>query len=162
MRLRRADAGTRREAPEVAEPRVPDRTIERLLGVRKQRLERFERERREAREHWRGRRDALRLAKLAWRDAREGAAEHWRQARARFFAMETDSRQFRAAQGGYERMKRDTAQRLLAWRERAGQSRAAGSAFFAAHHRLAEARRQQEKLDILRQHIKESERRHDD
>ncbi|WP_229426889.1 hypothetical protein [Massilia atriviolacea] len=152
----------RREAVDVIEARVPDRTIERLLGVRKHRLERFERERREARERWRARRDALRQAKLAWRSAREGASEHWRQARAQFFAMETDSRQFRAAQGGYERMKRDTGQRLLAWREHAGGSRAAGADFFAAHRQLAEARRQQEKLDILRQHIKDTERRHDD
>ncbi|MYM99227.1 hypothetical protein GTP90_35865, partial [Rugamonas sp. FT81W] len=39
----------RREPVEVIEPRVPDRTLERLSGVRKQRLERLERERREAR-----------------------------------------------------------------------------------------------------------------
>jgi hypothetical protein len=162
MSARRAEGKRRREAVDVAEPRVPDRTIERLLGVRKHRLERFERERRDAREHWRGQRAALRLDKLAWRAARAAAAAHWQQARARFFAMDIDSRQFRAAQGGYERMKRDTAQRLLAWRDQAGACRVAGAAFFAAQHQLKQARRQQEKLDILREHIKEMERPHDD
>ncbi|MFB9241750.1 hypothetical protein IV454_18925 [Massilia antarctica] len=154
--------GHRREPVEVAEARVPDRTIERLLGVRKQRLERLERERLQAREHWRQRRGAQRLAKLAWREARHSAAAHWQRARQQFFAMETDSRQFRAAQGGYERMKRATGQRLLAWRESAGASRAAGAAFFVAHRHLREVRRQLEKLDILRAHIKAMERRHDD
>lgn len=152
----------RREAVDVAEPRVPDRTLERLLGVRKHRLERLEREQRDAREQWRQRRGALRQAKLSWRDARQEAFDHWQRARQQFFAMETDSREFRAAQGGYERMKRDTGQRLLAWRDRAGESRAAGAVFFAAHRQLRDARRQQEKLDILREHIKATERRHDD
>ncbi|MFS2008032.1 hypothetical protein ACEN9F_30935 [Duganella sp. CT11-25] len=155
-------SAVRREAVEVVEPRLPDRTLERLLGVRKHRLERLERERRDAREHWRQQRTALRLAKLLWRGARQAATTHWQQARQQFFAMETDSLQFRAAQGGYERMKRDTGQRLLAWRETAVASREAGAAFFAAHRQLRDARRQQEKLDILREHIRATERRYDD
>lgn len=157
-----ARGAARREPVELAEPRVPDRTLERLLGVRKNRLERLEREQRDAREQWRQRRGALRQAKLLWRGARLAADQHWQNARRQFFAMETDSRQFRADQGGYERMKRDTGQRLLAWRESAVAGRAAGAVFFAAHRQLREARRQQEKLDILREHIRATERRHDD
>ncbi|MYM99274.1 hypothetical protein GTP90_36140, partial [Rugamonas sp. FT81W] len=111
---------------------------------------------------WRQQRAALRLAKLLWRSARQAATAHWQQARQQFFAMETDSRQFRAAQGGYERMKRDTGQRLLAWRDNATASRAAGAEFFAAHRRLQNARKQQEKLDLLREHIRTGTRHHDD
>jgi hypothetical protein len=152
----------RREPVEVAEPRAPDRTLERLIGVRKHRLERLERERRDARDHWRQTRAALRLTKLLWRGARQAASDHWDHARQQFFAMETDSRQFRAAQGGFERMKRETGQRLLAWRDNVAGSRAAGSAFFAAHDRLRQARRQQEKLDMLREQMQLAERRYDD
>lgn len=152
----------RREPVEVLEPRIPDRTLDRLAGVRKQRLERLERERRDSRSTWRQQRAALRLAKLLWRNARQATNEHWQQARQQFFAMETDSRQFRAAQGGYERMKRDTGQRLLVWRENAMASRTAGAEFFAAHRRLQNARKQHEKLDLLREHILTGTRHHDD
>ena len=157
-----ARGAVRREPVDVAEPRVPDRTLERLLGVRKHRLERLERAQRDAREQWRRGRGALRQARLLWRAARQDAADHWQRARQQFFAMETDSRQFRADQGGYERMKRDTGQRLLAWRDGAAAARAAGAVFFAAHRHLRDARRQQEKLDILRQHIKSMEQPHGD
>ncbi len=150
----------KREAPDVPEPRVVDRTLDRLLGVRKQRLERLEREQREARRAWRAGRELLAGAKRRWREEREAAAEFWRGARADFFAMETSSGQFRAAKAGFERMKRQAAEQLLAWREQRAACRADGGAYFAAHEQLRQARRQQEKLSLFRDEIQSEALRH--
>ena len=67
-------AGKRKREPvEVREPSRRDRTLERVLAVRKQRMERLERERTAAREAWRARRTTLRAVRQQWRGAVQAA-----------------------------------------------------------------------------------------
>ena len=75
---------SKREVVDVAEPRRPDRSLDQLLQVRKQRLGRLERERSSARETWRSSRQALRDYKLRKREAVSQAAQFWQESRARF------------------------------------------------------------------------------
>ena len=155
-------ARSRREAVDIREPKARDRTLERLLGVRKQRLERLERESLEARQSWRATRAQLHRQKLAWRQALEDAQDFWQRARAQFFAMETSSGQFRAAKGGFNRMKTEAAQLRLEWRETLAAGRRDGTAFFAARQRLSDARHQQEKLKLFDDELRLAEAVHDD
>ncbi len=152
----------KREVVDVREPKVRDKTLDRLIGVRKHRLERLERESRDARHAWRDARGQLRAHKLQWRDAVEAAQAFWREARARFFAMESSSGQFRAAKGGFNRLKLQAAQHLLEWRETLAACGAAGAAFFAARQRLFQAKHQQEKLNLFRDQLRLAEIDHDD
>jgi hypothetical protein len=147
---------------DVAEPKARERTLERLIGVRKQRLERLERESRDARHAWRDARLALGHGKRRWRQARLDAEQHWQQARRQFFAMEIGSGQFRAAKGAFARLKRQAAQLLLEWREQLAACQSAGAAFFAALERLRQGRRQQEKLQLFSDEMRLLENRHDD
>ena len=57
---------SKREVVDVAEPKVPDKRLDQLLHVRKQRLGRLERERNEARQLWRARRPPSCVRRPPW------------------------------------------------------------------------------------------------
>lgn len=145
---------SKREVVDVAEPKVPDKRLDQLLHVRKQRLGRLERERNEARQLWRTRREALHVCKLARRDALAQATEYWRTSRAEFFQMTITSGQFRKAKAVYERMKEDAARRYLLWQEELARCGQAQTHFFTALEQVLLANRQQEKLGILRDELR--------
>jgi hypothetical protein len=145
---------SRREVIDVLERKVEDKSLDKLLNVRKQRLDRFERERIEARQAWRKTRVELREAKERWRVAEQEAKDHWQQAREEFFRMATTSGEFRRAKGVYDRMKWEAKELKLACGEFVKRSKAARTAFFEARQRALDANRQQEKLGILRDEIR--------
>jgi hypothetical protein len=144
----------KREVVDVPEPKPEDKSLDKLLNVRKQRIDRFERERREAREAWREKRQALRQAKLDWRAAKENAKEFWRQARAEFLGMVITSGQYQRAKAMYQRLKDEAAQQHLHCLEHAATCRAAVTEFFQARVRVLTANMQQEKLTILRDEVR--------
>lgn len=143
-----------REPIEVPEPKRPDKSIDMLISVRKNRTARFERELSRAREEWREARVGLHQAKQNWRDALAAANDEWQRAREEFFRMTTTSGQFRKAKAIYERTKAAAGQLRLEAREAAKQCRTLGGKFFEATEQLAQMRRQQEKLGILRDEIR--------
>lgn len=145
----------RREVVDVPEPRRPDQSLARLLHVRKQRLGRLERERNEARQHWRACRAMLRERKLARRQAVTAAHEFWRAAREGFLRMTTTSGDLRKAKATYERMKEDAARLYLDWQEELARCDAAQRTFFDALACVLAANRQQEKLTILNDELRQ-------
>lgn len=149
--------GARREPVDVAERRVPDRRLDQLLHVRRQRLNRFERERNEARQAWRARRRELGALKARWRRARDEALAEWQAARAAFSDMTITSGEFKKAKAVYERMKQAASQLRVDWQEARLGCRGAGAAFFAARLAVLEAQRQQEKLGVLRDELRAQE-----
>lgn len=145
----------KREVVDVPEPRRPDQSLARLLHVRKQRLGRLERERNEARQHWRAARATLRERKEAWRHAVDAAHRFWQAARASFLQMSTTSGELRKAKAAYERMKEEAARVHLGWREQLNCCDAAQRMFFEALERVLAANRQQEKLGILNDELRQ-------
>lgn len=139
-----------REVVDLPESRKPDTSLDNLLAVRRQRLERLERERGEARLAWRAARAALRAQRQGWRRARQETADFWQQARQEFFSMTTTSGEFRRAKAVYIRMQTQVSQLLLECREAVLPCRASRATFFAARRRVREANLQCEKLSILR------------
>ncbi|AKU22907.1 hypothetical protein [Massilia sp. NR 4-1] len=144
----------KREVADVPEPKRPDRRLDQLLHVRKQRLGRLERERGTAREAWRSCRQSLRECKLRKREALQQAVQFWQEARASFLGMTITSGQFHVAKARYERMKEDAAQLNLRCQETVRRCRAAGTRYFAANEEVQRAQRQQEKLGILRDEMR--------
>lgn len=144
----------KREVVDVAEPRRPDRSLDQLLLVRKQRLGRLERERSSARESWRASRQALHDYKLRKREAVRQAAQFWQEARARFLQMTITTGQFHLAKARHARMKDEAASLNLRCQEAVRESRFAGARFFAARDEARRAQRQQEKLGIMRNELK--------
>jgi len=151
-------ARARREPIEVIEPKPQDTSLDNLIGVRRQRLNRLERERREAHEAWRGQRAALSKAKHSWRNAVAAAQDFWRQERAGFLRMTITSGQFRKAKAAYERMKNEAAKLHTQAKEQVHGARGAGHAFFEARQRVMEINRQVEKLGMLRDEIRAAAR----
>jgi hypothetical protein len=145
---------SKREVIEVVEPKAEDRSLDKLINVRKQRLDRLERERIEARQAWRKSRTDLRDAKMRWRAAVKEANAYWQQAREAFFAMTMNSGDFRRAKGVYDRMKWEAKEMRLACNEYVKRCKAAGDDYFEARLRALEANKQQEKLGILRDEIR--------
>lgn len=150
-------APARREVVDVPERRPPDRRLDQLLHVRKQRLSRFERERNEARQAWRAQRRALSTLKQRWRSAHRDAHEQWRASRAAYAAMTITSGEFKKAKAVYERMKKEASQLRVDWQEQRAACRVAGSAYFAARLVVLQANRQQEKLGMLRDEVRAQE-----
>jgi hypothetical protein len=144
----------RREVIDVPERKVEDRSLDKLLNVRKQRLDRLERERIEARKAWRKTRDELHEANERWKVAEKEAIEHWVQAREEFFRMATTSGEFRRAKGVYDRMKWDAKELKLACGEFVKRCKTSRTGFFEARRRALDANKQQEKLGILRDEIR--------
>lgn len=147
-------ARSKREPVDVAEKKPEDKRLDKLMGVRHQRLDRLERERLDARQAWRDARARLRQAKCSWRDAMQQAQQYWQEARTSFFQMTITSGKFRQSKAAYDRMKENAALQRLAARELVASCRDGGHVFFAAHQVLADARRQQEKLSILRDELR--------
>jgi hypothetical protein len=145
---------SKREVIEVVEPKAEDRSLDKLINVRKQRLDRLEREKIEAREAWRKSREVLHDAKMRWRTAVQEANTYWQEAREAFFAMSMTSGDFRRAKGVYDRMKWEAKEIRLTCNEFVKRGRSAGSDFFEARLRALEATKQQEKLGILRDEIR--------
>ncbi|MGZ5801332.1 MAG: hypothetical protein ACXWJZ_11945 [Burkholderiaceae bacterium] len=141
---------SKREVIDVPEPGKQDKSLDKLIVVRKQRIERLERERVEARVAWRAERQALRTLKERWRKAVEAAQNGWQAARAEFFRMAMTSGQFRCAKAVYERMKEDAAQLHMECRAAVAPCKTKKTEFFEARRRVMDAHRQHEKLTMLR------------
>jgi DNA-binding XRE family transcriptional regulator len=147
----------RREVRDVPEASFDRDDLAKIIGVRKQRLDRLERESIQARSAWRATRAALRDAKQCWRTALQEAQDFWQQARTEFLTMTTTSGQFRKAKAHYERMKSLAAQRHLECREAVLSCKEKRTQFFEARRRVLEAKRQQEKLVMMRNEIRMSQ-----
>lgn len=145
---------SKREPVEVAEPKPEDKSLDKLLGVRKQRLDRMERERRDALTGWRMAREDLREAKLAWRAALESTRQFWAQARKDFMSMNTTSGGYQKSRAQYERMKLAAADERMLCLQALDQCRVRRGMFFAARARVLGAKRQQEKLTIIRDELR--------
>ncbi|KQV58039.1 hypothetical protein [Duganella sp. Root336D2] len=144
----------KREVVDVAEPRRPDRSLDQLLHVRKQRLARLERERSSARESWRSSRQALHDYKLRKREAVHQAAQFWQESRARFLQMTITTGEFHVAKARHARMNEEAASLNLRCHEAVRQSRLAGARFFEARAEARRAQKQQEKLGVMRDELK--------
>ena len=144
----------RREVTDVPERKPEDKSLDKLLNVRKHRLDRLERERLAARQAWRELRRELREQKTRWRDAVQAYKDYWQQARQDFFSMASTGGQFRKAKFVYERMKRDAAEMHAECIVIVGRSKDSKTGFFEARQRVLEANRQQEKLGILRDEMR--------
>jgi hypothetical protein len=145
---------SKREVVDVPEPKVQDRSLDKLIHVRKQRLGRLEIERNEARAAWRAARAELHAAKERWRAGERAAREFWKAARADFLSMATTSGQFRKAKAIYQRLQSAASELYLQAKQAVGICKERRVAFFAARRRVAEANLQQEKLNILRDEIR--------
>lgn len=150
---------SQREVIDVPEARPPDKSMDTLLKLRKQRIERFEQERRTTRAEWRRQRAGLRDLKERRRQALQDARDFWQQAREQFFSMVTTSGEYRKAKAIYERMKAEAAKLYEKWQDALGRCRSARTAFFVACKALSDARRQHEKLGLLRDEIRANSRR---
>jgi len=148
----------KREVIEVAEARKPDRSLDQLLHVRKQRLGRLEREQAGARAGWRSSRLALHELKLRKREAVEQAAQFWQDARASFLAMTITSGQFHLAKARHARLKDEAASLNLRCRETLRECRLARARFFEARAEARRAQRQQEKLGVMRDELRDLSR----
>lgn len=144
----------KREPTEVLEPKPEDKSLDKLLGVRKQRLDRLERERKESREAWRAQRAALREAKLRWREAVQSTKEFWAQARKEFLTMVTTSGQYQRSKAVYERMKQAAADEHVRCLESLEKCKTKRTIFFEMRERVLTAHRQQEKLTFMRDELR--------
>ena len=152
----------KREVIDVLEPKKPDKRLDKLITVRKSRLDRFEREKTQAREAWRESRKKLRKMKQDWRGAVVEADDFWREARAQFLRMTMTSGEIRVAKSVYEKMKSSAAQMRLNCREEVTVCKKACHAFFEALRQVKRANCEQEKLSILRDEIRLAARRSED
>lgn len=150
---------SKREVLDVPEARPPDRSLDQLLRLRKQRVERYEQERRQARENWREERALLRRRKQSRRDALAAAREYWQQARSQFIGMVMTSGQYRRAKAVYGRMKDAAAQLYLECQQAITRCRAARAGFFEADRELRAARLRHEKLSLLKEELRSINRR---
>lgn len=145
----------KREPIDVVEPKPEDRSLDKLLSLRKQRLNRLERERRESRENWSDARAALREAKLQWRAAVQNTKDYWAQARKEFLTMHTTSGQYQKGKAVYERMKQAAADERVRCLEELEECKTKRSIFFEARKRVRTANLQQEKLTIMRDELRQ-------
>lgn len=144
----------KREVVDVPEPKAEDKSLDRLINVRKQRMDRLERERRESREAWKARLAELHDTGRSWRAAKQAATDFWLDARAEFLNMVITNRQYQKAKAMYQHMKDVAADWYLKCHEAVANCRAARNAFFAAKLAVIQANKQQEKLSILRDEIR--------
>jgi hypothetical protein len=145
---------SKREPVDVLEPKPQDKTLDKLLGVRKQRLDRLERERKDSRDAWKAARAGFHEKKVQWRAAVEDAKAYWVQSRKEFLAMNTTSGQYQKSKAVYERMKQAATDQRVLCLEFLGKCKRKGSDFFAARERVLTANRQQEKLTIMRDELR--------
>jgi len=147
----------RREVVDVLERHTPDRRLDQLLHVRKQRQGRLDRERHDARRAWRDRRREANALKRRWREARQLAQTQWSAAREAFSEMRVTSGEFRKARAIYERMRKEAARLRVDSQQALRACRAAGAVFFEARRQAMQADRQQEKLGVLRDELRAAE-----
>jgi hypothetical protein len=145
---------SKREVVDVPERKVEDKSLDKLLYVRKQRLERLERARIDARSAWRDTRLDLHEKKEQWRQADRETHEFWQNARTEFFAKTITSGEIRKAKTIYERMKTEAAGMRLHCENAVGVCKEARNEFFAAREQAIQANKQQEKLTILRDEMR--------
>lgn len=145
---------SRREVIDVPETRPADKSMDMLLKLRKQRIERFEQERRSTRDEWRRQRAGLRDLKERRRQALQEAKDFWQQAREQFFSMVTTSGEYRKAKAVYERMKESAAKLYEKCLDTVKLCRSSRTAFFEACKALSDAQRQHEKLGMMRDEIR--------
>jgi hypothetical protein len=150
---------SRREVIDVPETRPPDKSLDLLLKLRKQRIERYEQERGLTRAQWRRQRAELRDLKERRRQALQDAKDYWQQARDQFLSMVTTSGQYRKAKAIYERMKESASKLYEECQGAVSRCRSSRTAFFEACKALRDAQRQHEKLGMLRDEIRLLNRR---
>jgi hypothetical protein len=141
--------GLRREPVDIPEPKRQDKSLPKLIGVHKRRLERLEWECFQARTNWRAARSVVARIKQDWRDAQQHAQDFWADARAEFFRMEISSGKFRTAKGAYERKKLEAEQIHIQARSAAQRARQAGHAYFLLKQLVRAGHVRSEKLTIL-------------
>lgn len=147
--------GLRREPVDLPEPKRQDKSLPKLIGVHKRRLERMEWECLQARDNWRELRVVVTKVKQEWRDAQQHARDFWADARAEFFRMEISSGKFRTAKAAYERKKLAAEQVHIRAREAAQNARQAGQAYFVLKQQVRAGHLRSEKLDILQKILHE-------
>ncbi len=147
--------GLRRELVDLPEPKRQDKSLPKLIGVHKRRLERMEWECLQARTHWRELRGSVAQVKQDWRNAQQHAKDFWADARAEFFRMEISSGKFRTAKGAYERKKLEAEQIHIQAREAAQRARQSGQAYFLLKQLVRAGHLRSEKLDILQKILHE-------
>lgn len=145
---------SRREVIDVPEIRPPDKSLDLLLKLRKQRIERYEQERGLARARWRQHRAELRDLKERRRQAVQDAKDYWQEARQQFFSMVTTTGQYRKAKAIYERMKESASKLYEECQEAVSHCRSSRTDYFEACKALRDAQRQHEKLGMLRDEIR--------
>ncbi len=145
---------SQREVIDIPEAVPRDKSLDKLIALRKQRLQRLERERDAARETWRSDRRNLRDEKQRWRMGVQASKDYWKAARAEFFSMATTSGQFRKAKAIYERMKIEAEEVHLDCRTIASRCKESRELFFNARKVAVEANRNHERLNILRDEIR--------
>ncbi len=147
--------GLRRELVDIPEPKRQDKSLPKLIGVHKLRLELMERECLQARTAWRELRTNVARVKQDWRNAQQHARDFWADARADFFRMEISSGKFRTAKGAYERKKLEAERIHIQAREAAQRARRAGQAYFMHKQLVRAGHLRSEKLDILQKILHE-------
>ena len=147
--------GLRREPVDVPEPKRQDKSLPKLIGVHKRRLERMEWECLQARSAWRELRESVAQVKQDWRDAQQHARDFWADARADFFRMEISSGKFRTAKGAYERKKLEAEQIHIQAREAAQRARQAGHGYFLLKQLVRAGHLRSEKLGMLQKILHE-------
>jgi hypothetical protein len=147
--------GLRREPVDLPEPKRQDKSLLKLIGVHKRRLERMEWECLQARDNWRELRVTVTKVKQDWRDAQQHAQDFWAEARAEFFRMEISSGKFRTAKGAYERKKLEAEQIHIQAREAAQCARKSGQGYFVLKQMVRDGHVRSEKLDILQKTVHE-------
>jgi hypothetical protein len=144
----------KRQVIDVPEKQPEDKRLDMLLHVRRQRLVSLEHECQAARMAWREQRRKLRDAKQRREIALQDAKDYWQQACKQFFSMVTTSGEFRRAKAGYGRMKEHAAQLYLECQQSVQRCRSARTTFFEVRARVRTAKRQQEKLGMLRDEMR--------
>jgi hypothetical protein len=145
---------SRREVIDVPEMRPPDKSLDLLLTLRKGRIERYQQERGLAHAEWRRQRAELRDLKERRRQALRDAKDYWQQARDQFLSMVTTSGQYRRAKAIYERMKQSASKLYEECQGAVSRCRSSRTGYFDACKALSDARRQHEKLGMLRDEIR--------
>lgn len=161
--IRRLPAGfslngrLRQEAYDVPEPVRKDCPLEKLVRIRRQRIEKSERDCLRARQYWRECRLQLRQKNQGSKEAESRAQQCWQQARRDFFDMSISSGQFRAAKAAFKKMQAAAAEMRVLARAAAKESRLARVAYFRARTTLAEVRKQAEKLDLMSEELRRAD-----
>ena len=146
-----------REVQDVPEPVRKDCPLDKLVRIRRQRIEKSERDCLRARQHWRECRRQLRQQSQGSKDAESRAQQCWKKARKDFFDMSISSGQFKKAKAVFKKMQATAAEMRALAHAAVDESKLARTAYFKAKVNLAEARKQAEKLDLMSEELRRTD-----